>query len=208
MTRRVISSRKGGRSGGISIAIAEQTAKIIELRKDGLSLPQVSHLTGVPQATIRKRIDGYIRATITPSIAAFREAEMQRMEELEGRLREILLGRQPYISAGQVTSTVPEIGDDGQPTGRQVRVEDVGPVLSAAEKLIKLAERRAKLMGSDRAPKSDPAPQGGAGAGHAMTKEEMAAALQIALKGIYLPKPEPAQDLTPNDDAPADPSGD
>ena len=146
----VKNGKRGGVAGAVALKDNDEFKRVLELRREGLSFPAIAAIINRDESTCRKWVTRYMAQHIAPAVDAFREQEMQHIEEVRGHLLEIIRGRHPVINAGTVISWTAEMDENGNPTGRNVRVEDMGPRLQAAEKLIKLADRASKLMGADR----------------------------------------------------------
>lgn len=134
--------------------------RAVQLRCEGKTFRQIGQELGcsepraweIYQKGIAKRAD---RETADQ----MRELENERLDEMSRRAREVLVRRHVIVSQGKIVGRYVGIArdDDGEPVrdhdGKVIplyeELEDDAPVLQALDRLLKIAERRAKLNGLD-----------------------------------------------------------
>ena len=101
-------------------------AKILDLRRAGLSFEAIAVEVALPKTTVRRYYRNAMARTDSPDVAEARNAEVDRLDRL-------LVAVWPRALRGD---------------------------LAAVDRVLKISERRAKLLGLDHA--AEPAPEGGA----------------------------------------------
>lgn len=113
-------------------------AEAFRLRSRGWSYQQISDaLDYGSEGNVRRAIREATDAMISPAVHEFREVMDAQLVELWQKAQQVLHSRHLVFWQGQAVT------HDGQPV-----VDDI-PVLKAAETLVKIQERRAKLWGAD-----------------------------------------------------------
>ena len=142
-----------------SSTVSERTRyvqkRVLQLRRDGVSFPDIAEELGMTQGYIYKVYKKALREIIVEDVEDLRKLELEKLESLEQEVMKVLKSFHPFISSGQVVRDVLE-DEDGNPivdplTGNIVteRLLDHGPKLAAVDRAVKLMERRARLMGLD-----------------------------------------------------------
>ena len=140
----------GGKPGtpeAVQVDVALRRAQAVRMRRDGHSWQHIADTLGhgsrAAAYTDVSRALEEARKELRESTDEFRELELQRLDNLERTVRDVLVKQHVHVSAsGRVVK-----GDDG------VTIVDDGPTLQAVDRLLKIAERRAKLLGIDSAQK-------------------------------------------------------
>ncbi|GAA2034605.1 hypothetical protein GCM10009839_38920 [Catenulispora yoronensis] len=126
------------------IAGAERDAQAAHLRAQGLSYRQVAEALGYADASgAFKSVQRALSAVPAEAVAELRAVEAARLDELTRRAWAVVDKTHLVVAAnGRVVE-----GPDGQP------LIDDAPTLHALDRLLKIAERRARLFGLDAAKK-------------------------------------------------------
>jgi hypothetical protein len=122
---------------------AEEALRCFQLRLRGLSYRTIAAETGMSAATVYRRVEEHLSATVTPAADAVRAMELERLDDLAARTYAVLVGEHPLVQNGRV------IYQDDVP------VRDPRPVLGAVDRLIRIQERRARLLGLDMPARMD-----------------------------------------------------
>lgn len=129
--------------------------RILQLRREGISFPDIAEELGMTQGYIYKAYKKALREIIVEDVEDLRKLELSKLEALEQEVMKVLAGFHPFISSGQVVRDVVEDAD-GNPTVNPttgdivtVRLQDHAPKLAAVDRAVKLMERRARLLGLD-----------------------------------------------------------
>lgn len=126
-----------------NVGRAEEQRICYELRLRGLSIRAIAEETGLSVGTVFNRIDCEITETLDPLRAKLRELEVERLDRMQLTVLNILDRDHYVVSDGRVVTRV-----DAE-TDEKVPVADPGPVFQAIDRLLKIQERRAKLLGLD-----------------------------------------------------------
>jgi len=127
-------------------AHALRRERALELRVAGLSFAQIGRELGVSGDTASR----YTREALanvakrTDDNAGHLQAlELERLDKLQRSAERVLAKRHLRINSGMV------VRNADPATGQLVEIEDDGPTLAAIDRLLHIAERRAKLLGLD-----------------------------------------------------------
>jgi hypothetical protein len=110
----------------------------MDLRIQGKTFRAIADELGMPQSRVERRINEYIRENVGPLADELREIESRRLDDLTLRAYGVLTGSHPLVQNGRI------VYHDDKP------VQDTRPVLGAIDRLIRIQERRARLLGLDQ----------------------------------------------------------
>ena len=114
--------------------------RALELRRRNLTYRQIADQLGM--GSVSRAYDAVQRAlldAVVESAEEVRKVELERLDELSRVAWRVLHARHVHIGRGGDLAT----DADGEP------IIDDGPTLQAIDRLLKIGERRAKLMGLD-----------------------------------------------------------
>lgn len=138
---------------------AQRRAEMLSLRLEGLTLEQIGERMGVGTPTVSRVISNALAAHTREPAEELRSLELGRCDVLLNEAMQTVKAFHPLVSPGRVVSA-PMLDDTGQPvrnpeTGDVLTrvLEDKAPKLAAIHVAVKVAERRAKLLGLDAATK-------------------------------------------------------
>lgn len=126
------------------LAGAERDAEAARLRAQGLAYREIAEALGYADASgAYKSVTRALNAVPAEAVDELRAVELARLDDLTRRAWAVATKTHPVVAAnGRVV-----LGPDGEP------LVDDGPVLHALDRLLKIAERRARLLGLDAAKK-------------------------------------------------------
>lgn len=125
-----------------NVGRAEEQRICYEMRLRGMSIRAIAAETGLSVGTVFNRIDCEIAETLDPLRAKVRELEIERLDRMQLTVLNILEREHFVISDGRIVTRADE-------SGEKVPVPDASPVFAAIDRLLKIQERRAKLLGLD-----------------------------------------------------------
>jgi len=135
---RVHLSRGGNGKFTRNVQTAQQDAEAARLRSAGVTYRGIAEALGICDASAaRKSVERALLATVAEPSEELRRLEILKLDQMSVVAWEILEDQHVRVSAGRVMYA------GGVP------VEDTRPVLAAIDRLLKISERRAKLMGLD-----------------------------------------------------------
>lgn len=123
--------------------LAEKKAEAYRLRLRGLTLRQAAAKLGVSHQTIANWSRAEADATVLPLANELRTQQLERLDQMRQSALEVLERYHVVVNQGRVVEL------DGTP------IEDDAPVLAAIDRLLKIEERRSKLMGLDAPVRSE-----------------------------------------------------
>lgn len=119
------------------LARADQDAKIVELKRQDLTFQQIADVLGISRASAHRGFHRALPRITEPAASAYRAEHLARLELARSVVLDILAAKHLTVSNGVV------VRQDGQV------LEDDAPTLAAVDRLVKLDEREAKLLGLD-----------------------------------------------------------
>lgn len=135
--------------------IAERRRRCVELRTEGKQFTEIADILGYGSRgaacqdfgrALKERL-----AEQAEAVDHYRELELERLDALYRKAWAVLNKPHLLVQGGR---PVVITGDDDT----EIRLHDDGPTLQAIDRLLKIAERRARLLGLDSPVKID---QGG-----------------------------------------------
>lgn len=133
----------------------KETQKIIcELRMQGYNFTQIGEKLGIRPQHAHAQHSRAMKAIIQEPAQEVREMEIQRLDMMLASLHSDYVKFFPVVNSGQVVRDVME-DENGNPIthedGRMVtyKLEDIGPRMQILDRMLKIQERRARLLGLD-----------------------------------------------------------
>ncbi len=117
---------------------AQRDAQATELRGRGFTYRAIAEQLGLHDASsARKAVERALVATVAEPCEELRRLELLRLDTMAVAAWEVLDAQHPLVSAGRVMAW------DGEP------LTDPMPVLAAVDRLLRISERRCRLLGLD-----------------------------------------------------------
>lgn len=139
---------------------AERDAEMARMRTDGYSYPAIARHFDVGQSTAYDAVQRAMLATVQEPGEEVKRLELERLDEMYREVLDVL--RRPHVTVSQGRIVRQQIGwelnpedgsfqldGDGKPIPQFEDLLDDGPVLAATDRLLKIQERRARLLGLD-----------------------------------------------------------
>ncbi len=120
-------------------ATAERDAEACRLRIQNLTYRQIAKVLDVSVHTAYEGVQRALRDTQQEPADGVKRLELERLDELAQKVTEVMLATHYVVSQGKVVS----LSRDGEP------LLDDAPVLQAVDRLLRIQERRARLLGLD-----------------------------------------------------------
>lgn len=131
---------RDGRGRAIrTLAQAELDTAAARLRGEGMSYQAIAERLGCSKATAHDRVQRALAAVPVEDVEALRKVERARLDEQYVVARREMLRDHLVVQAGKIVKD-----DDGVP------LVDHGAKLSALDRMLRIAERRARLEGLDQ----------------------------------------------------------
>lgn len=141
-------------TGTPSVQTKELQVKILERMRDGGNLHAIAKELGYSAEYVRKLYAKALKSIIQAPTEDARKMELERLDFTMTCVMRVLQRTHWLVSSGTVVKDIvtdehgnPVLDEEGKPT--VIRLEDTAPVLQAVDRLIKISERRAKLLGLD-----------------------------------------------------------
>lgn len=113
------------------ISVAERDAEIVRLKREGWTFQKIGEHFGIDRSTVHGHFYRTLQRIAEPEVEKFRAEQVARMELAREIVMDILSVRHIAISNGTVLHDI----------------EDDNPILQAVDRLIKIDEHEAKLLG-------------------------------------------------------------
>jgi hypothetical protein len=138
---------RGGNGKFIAdIDTARRDSQACILRRDGHTYDEIATQLGYADRSVAyNAVQRALLSVVKDAAEELRTLELERLDYLWKRVVQVLERRHYTVQIGKVISVTDEYGN-------KVMLQDDGPVLAAVDRLLKIQERRAKLLGLD-APK-------------------------------------------------------
>lgn len=122
------------------LEIQRRRDRVIELRDEGRTFREIAAELGVSVALVHSDFKAAIAQIPVKSVETYREHQLQHLATERAIVEDVLARNHVTISDGRVV-----YDEDGV-------VIDDGPVLQAVDRLLKIHDREAKLLGLDARP--------------------------------------------------------
>lgn len=129
-----------------------QQRRVLQLYRDGKNFIEIAEIMGFTVAWVRSLYKKALKEIIAPDVDELRKTEGLRLDQLYEITQRILLASHPFINCGVIVRDVlederglPMYNDDGTPIMYQL--QNSKPILEAIDRMLKIADHRAKLFG-------------------------------------------------------------
>lgn len=128
--------------------------RILELRKTGLSIEAIAEEMGFSAMYVRKLYKQALNDIICDDVNEVRRLELAKLDDIQEVALQVMRAFHPLVNSGTVVRDAVE-DENGNPVLDEnsnpvtTRLADTGPVLAAIDRLIRVSERRSKLIGAD-----------------------------------------------------------
>ncbi len=127
------------------IDVAHRRTRAANMRRSGHSWQEIADELGYDcrqsAFTDVRRAREQAEAEMKESLAELKETEVDRLDALTAKAWQIMDHKHLALSGGKVVTVGPE--------GEETELTDDGPALDAIRTLLRIAERRSKLLGLD-----------------------------------------------------------
>ncbi|MGW0587444.1 hypothetical protein [Streptosporangium sp. NPDC002607] len=134
--------------------VAARDAQACRLRAQNLTYQQIADQLGLAsKSSAYEAVQRALKETVAEPAEELRQLELMQLDELARAARGVLEARHYVVSHGKIVRLgQPFINDDGAAEvddGRGEPLADDAPVLAAIDRLLRIQERRARLLGLD-----------------------------------------------------------
>jgi hypothetical protein len=127
------------------LAVHLRRIQAVKMRLDGVRVDEIAETLGYRSTgAVFQDFSRYLAKMAAEPTAELRALEVQRLDDMYAAVMGVLRREHITVSHGHVVM-VPDPDNEG---AQKVLLDD-GPVLAAVDRLLKIQERRAKLLGLD-----------------------------------------------------------
>lgn len=120
--------------------MAERRAEMWRMRVTGHSQQQIADHYGITQSAVSQQLARAYKDRPATAIDEYRMLELDKLDQAERAVLAVLTRRHLTVSSGRIVTVANDDGVD-EP------LLDDGPVLTAVDRLVKIARHRADLIG-------------------------------------------------------------
>lgn len=132
-----------------ALSVAEKRAAVVAAVREGKTFRHIAAELGISKSYAHDLFQAALELVPAENVQAYREQQLADLALARQVAREILGRHHVSISNGHVVS---EITGQDEETGKPVYgdpYEDSGPELAALDRLVKIGQREAEILGSD-----------------------------------------------------------
>lgn len=119
------------------LARAELDAQVVELKRQDLTFAEIAQVLGISKTSAFRGFHRALPRIAEPAANAYRAEHLARLELAREAVMEVLTNKHVTVSNGVVVRV-----------GGKALADD-GPILAAIDRLLRIDEREAKLLGLD-----------------------------------------------------------
>ena len=123
-----------------ALAIERRRVRVVELRDEGMGFREIAAELGVSVALVHRDYEAALAKVPVKSVEQYREHQMIELAKLREIVQDVVDRRHQVVSDGR-----PVFDEDGP-------MLDDAPLLAAVDRLMKINDREAKLLGLDARP--------------------------------------------------------
>lgn len=124
---------------------AERAAQAYEMRLQGWTIAAIAGELGIAASTTHDLLTEFSAARLDPLVEEYRQLEADRLDDYTRKAYEVLTAHHIVVQHGKVVLD-PETGSP---------LRDHAPKLAALDRLVRVSERRSRLLGLDAVIKAD-----------------------------------------------------
>lgn len=137
-----------------SVESVERDAEALRLKGRGVSLQRISDQLGYgDKGNVSRAVTRAVAAVQAPAVREYVEQQLDTLDDLTRAALAVLEREHVMISDGRIVYDGPR-PPDGEVDTRPA-VTDDGPVLAAIDRMLRIADRRSRLLGLDTPTKSE-----------------------------------------------------
>jgi hypothetical protein len=129
---------------GKQLAARELDQQVVDLKREGLTFVQIGTRLGKSTTQIHRIFHRAIAAIPVPAVEAFREQHLARLELMREHCLDVLGASHWTVSHGHVVKLEIRRVDGSM---SNVPLPDSGPGMAAIDRLLKIEQEEAKLLG-------------------------------------------------------------
>jgi hypothetical protein len=128
------------------LASAEQDAEVVQLKRQGFDFREIGTRLGISKSQVHRAFHRALQRIVEPEVLAYRAEQLVRIALEREEALDIMGARHIVVSNGHIVSEITGTDSEGDPIYGEP-LTDPGPTLAAIDRLIKLDDQEAKLLG-------------------------------------------------------------
>lgn len=130
------------------LATAENQNKVIEAVRQGHSFREIAALMGLSKSQVHRLFRAGLDRIPAENVQAYREEQLADLEVARQVVMDVLAAEHVVVSNGHIVKPITGVDEDGNYIYGDP-LNDDGPALAAVDRLLKIQERQARILGSD-----------------------------------------------------------
>lgn len=136
--------------GGAETALAttEKQNQVIEAVRQGHSFREIAELFGISKSQAHRLFRAGLDRIPAENVKAYRDEQLADLALARQAVMDVLAAEHVVVSNGHIVKPITGVDGDGNYLYGEPLPDD-GPTLAAVDRLLKIQERQARILGSD-----------------------------------------------------------
>lgn len=130
------------------LATTEKQNRVVEAVRQGHSFREIAELLGISKSQAHRLFRAGLDRIPAHNVQAYREEQLADLALARQVVMDVLAAEHVVVSNGHVVKPITGVDEDGNYEYGEPLFDD-GPALAAVDRLVKIQERQARILGSD-----------------------------------------------------------
>lgn len=130
------------------LAATEKQNRVVEAVRQGHSFREIAELMGLSKSQAHRLFRAGLDRIPADNVQAYREEQLADLALARQVVMDVLAAEHVVVSQGHIVKPITGVDADGNHEYGEPLFDD-GPVLAAVDRLVKIQERQARILGSD-----------------------------------------------------------
>jgi len=131
-----------------ALSTAEKQAAVVEHVRQGLSFREIADLMGLSKSQVHRLFHAGLDRIPAENVQAYREQQLTDLALARQVVLDVLGATHVVVSNGRIIKPITGVDEDDNYQYGDPLLDD-GPAMAAIDRLVKLQEREAAILGSD-----------------------------------------------------------
>jgi DNA-binding CsgD family transcriptional regulator len=129
------------------LAAADKQNKVVEAVRQGNSFREIAQLMGLSKSQVHRLFRAGLDRIPADNVQAYRDEQLADLELARQAVLDVLAAEHVVVSNGHIVKPITGVDEDGNYIYGDPLHDD--PELAAVDRLLKIQERQARILGSD-----------------------------------------------------------